>query len=200
MSDLDKFLNEFEDELDNRDKIEDKKSNLFDDIIKNLISELNKGSRNNQIVILKVDKFKDTFNYEGVNCYHNARRVLKCLVEDVLHLKDIEEDNLVFAKIIDEKEYIDSYKPIKCVCKRGHIVGIRYSYFIKGQSGCKKCADLENSGNSHWNYNDGRSLVIEALRHSVKSWKKEIKEIYGNKCPITGETSYLVVHHLTSFG
>lgn len=59
MSDLDKFLNEFEDELDNRDKIEDKKSNLFDDIIKNLISELNKGSRNKQIVILKVDKFKD---------------------------------------------------------------------------------------------------------------------------------------------
>ena len=59
MSDLDKFLNEFEDELDNRDKIENKKSNLFDDIIKNLISELNKGSRNNQIVILKVDKFKD---------------------------------------------------------------------------------------------------------------------------------------------
>lgn len=59
MSDLDKFLNEFEDELDNRDKIEDKKSNLFDDIVKNLISELNKGSRNKQIVILKVDKFKD---------------------------------------------------------------------------------------------------------------------------------------------
>ena len=52
----------------------------------------------------EVDKFKDTFNYEGVNCYRNARRVLKCLVEDVLHLKDIEEDNLVFAKIIDEKE------------------------------------------------------------------------------------------------
>ena len=102
-------------------------------------------------------------------------------------------------KIIDEKEYIDSHKPIKCVCKRGHIVGIRYSYFIKGQSGCKKCADLDNSGNSHWNYNDGRSLVTEALRHSVKPWKKEIKEIYGNKCPITGETSYLVVHHLTSF-
>lgn len=59
MGDLDKFLNEFEDELDNRDKIEDKKSNLFDDIIKNLISELNKGTRNNQIVILKVDKFND---------------------------------------------------------------------------------------------------------------------------------------------
>ena len=59
MSDLDKFLNEFEDELDNRDKIEDKKSNLFDDIVKNLISELNKGSRNNRIVILKVDKFND---------------------------------------------------------------------------------------------------------------------------------------------
>ena len=59
MSDLDKFLNEFEDELDNRDKIEDKKSNLFDDIVKNLISELNKGSRNNQIIILKVDKFQD---------------------------------------------------------------------------------------------------------------------------------------------
>ena len=59
MSDLDKFLNEFENELDNRDKIEDKKSNLFDDIVKNLISELNKGSRNNRIVILKVDKFND---------------------------------------------------------------------------------------------------------------------------------------------
>lgn len=59
MSDLDKFLNEFEDELDNRDKIEDKKSDLFDDIVKNLISELNKGSRNNRIVILKVDKFND---------------------------------------------------------------------------------------------------------------------------------------------
>lgn len=59
MSDLDKFLNEFEDELDNRDKIEDKKSNLFDDIVKNLISELNKNSKNNQIVILKVDKFND---------------------------------------------------------------------------------------------------------------------------------------------
>lgn len=59
MSDLDKFLNEFEDELDNRDKIEDKKSNLFDDIVKNLISELNKNSKNNQIIILKVDKFQD---------------------------------------------------------------------------------------------------------------------------------------------
>lgn len=59
MSDLDKFLNEFENELDNRDKIEDKKSNLFDDIVKNLILELNKGSRNNRIVILKVDKFND---------------------------------------------------------------------------------------------------------------------------------------------
>lgn len=52
----------------------------------------------------EIDKFEDTFDYKGVICYNNAIRVLKCRVEDVLHLKDIEEDNLIFVKIIDEKE------------------------------------------------------------------------------------------------
>lgn len=83
MNDLDKFLNEFEDELDNRDKIEDKKSNLFDDIVKNLILELNKGSRNNRIVILKVDKFKDITTTIGDYIHsHTLSEVKKLLNAD----------------------------------------------------------------------------------------------------------------------
>ena len=101
--------------------------------------------------------------------------------------------------IIDESEYVDCVKPIRCNCKRGHQVNIKYLFFLKNQSGCRKCANIENSGENHWNYGNGESLVVEALRHSINFWKKEIKELYGNKCPITHETTYLTVHHLISF-
>ena len=99
MSDLDKFLNEFEDELDNRDKIEDKKSNLFDDIIKNLISELNKNSKNNQIIILKVDKFQDITTTIGDYIYSHTLSEVKELLNTDKCIKLLGGKNKISQKL-----------------------------------------------------------------------------------------------------
>lgn len=95
-------------------------------------------------------------------------------------------------------KYVNASTPFKCVCKRGHEVNIILSQFLKGCSGCEICSHIENSGVNHYNYHGGTSKVLDYLRKSEKDWKKEILDIYDNKCVITGNTD-VVVHHLISF-
>ena len=52
--DLNNFLNDFENTLDNRGKIEEEKEDIFDDIVKNLLSYLNKDNLDE--ITLKVIK------------------------------------------------------------------------------------------------------------------------------------------------
>lgn len=101
--------------------------------------------------------------------------------------------------MVDEKEYIDCAKPFRCICKRGHEVNIKFLYFLHGQSGCKKCANIEQGSSKHWNYKNGNSNVEEALRQSIYSWKKDVLEMYENKCAVTKSKENVIVHHLVDF-
>lgn len=102
-------------------------------------------------------------------------------------------------RILDENLYVDSITPFECVCKRGHHVNIKFIYFLNGKSGCKKCADIEKGSINHWNYDNGNSKVLEALRHSIYFWRKEVRAKYGNKCLVTGASKNVIVHHLVDF-
>lgn len=102
--------------------------------------------------------------------------------------------------IIDESKYIDAQKPIRCKCKRGHEFDVKITLMIRGNSGCSKCAQLNSRGIKNPHYIDGRSSVVDCLRDTCNTWKKECKERYGNVCAVTGEKPHrLVVHHLKSF-
>lgn len=101
--------------------------------------------------------------------------------------------------MIDDKEYVDCVKPFRCICERGHEVEIKFMYFLKGHSGCKRCANIKQGGSNHWMYKNGVSDVEEALRKSIYSWKKDVRELYGGKCAVTGFKSNVIVHHLVDF-
>lgn len=101
--------------------------------------------------------------------------------------------------MIDESEYVDCVNPIRCICKRGHETNIKFLYFLRGQSGCKKCANIEQGGSNHWNYKNGKSDVEEALRGAIYAWKKDVIEAYGNRCAVTKSKSNVIAHHLVDF-
>lgn len=102
--------------------------------------------------------------------------------------------------MVDEKEYKDSTTPFKCICKRGHLVDIKFLFFLRNESGCSKCAVIDSRNKASWHYKGGRCSVNDSLRDVANSWKKKIKKSYGNVCAITGEKpERLVVHHLYSY-
>lgn len=102
--------------------------------------------------------------------------------------------------IVDEKEYKNSVTPFKCICKRGHLVDIKFLFFLRNESGCSKCAIIDSRNKASWHYKGGKCSVSDSLRDVANCWKKKIKKSYGNVCAITGEKAErLAVHHLYSY-
>lgn len=107
--------------------------------------------------------------------------------------------------VIEQSEYkrIGPYVkvdiPFSVVCKRGHETTLSFSYYLIGHSGCKKCADIEHTGELSPNWKGGTSEVIDDLRKSLKEWKKAVLIRDKFQCALTCEHEDLVVHHLTSF-
>ena len=96
-------------------------------------------------------------------------------------------------------EYIDCQKPLKCMCSKGHLFEIKFSYFLIGHSGCKACANENLKGEKHYNYKGGESEVIDYFRKHIKKWKQEVAKKYNYQCALTGARRDCVVHHLISF-
>ena len=96
-------------------------------------------------------------------------------------------------------DYIDAHTPFEVECERHHKTTLIFSYFLIGHSGCKECANIENSGENHYNWKGGESEVIESFRKSVKEWKHLVLKRDGFKCVLTNSNKDLVIHHLKSF-
>lgn len=102
--------------------------------------------------------------------------------------------------LLSPEEYRNCESTVLCSCKNGHTFHIKFSSFIAGHAGCKKCANEALKGNNHWNYKGGESEVIDDLRKSLLVWKKAIFAIYEGKSAITGQKNKsLVIHHLKPF-
>lgn len=103
-------------------------------------------------------------------------------------------------KIIDEKNYKDSAHKVRCICSQGHEFDLVFGNYLCGKSGCKICANAAMSGSKHWNFQGGKSEVVDSLRKAIKPWKVKIKNAYNGKCAVTGEApKRLDVHHLCDF-
>lgn len=98
-----------------------------------------------------------------------------------------------------EDKYTTCQSKMLCRCEKGHKFYIRYDWFLSGTSGCQKCAIENRKAIGNHNYQGGASKVSEALRYSLRNWKTAVSETYGNRCPVTGETENLTIHHLVSF-
>lgn len=99
--------------------------------------------------------------------------------------------------VLDDK--YDYRVPINCLCKRGHNVKIKFTFYLRGESGCTICQYIDQRGENHWNYQQGKSEVLDLFRKSIKSWKKKILERDNFKCCVSGETENLEVHHIIPF-
>lgn len=96
-------------------------------------------------------------------------------------------------------EYSGMNKKVKCICQNGHDCDIVLSYFPDHGSSCNICARNNLSGENHPNYKGGVSLLEDSIRQSLDGWKKDIRNVYNHKCPITGQYGInTTVHHLTS--
>lgn len=114
-------------------------------------------------------------------------------------LEDVQKKISERGYVLLEKEYLGAHEKMRCMCSKGHEFDLIFSQYLKGCSGCSKCAVVLKSGSNHPNYNGGNSKVIEALRNCVDSWRKQIMELYEFRCPLSGDTENLEVHHLQSF-
>lgn len=93
-------------------------------------------------------------------------------------------------------EYKNAETPFSAKCSRGHDITLRFTYFLQGHSGCRRCA---TTGNNSWNWKGGESEVIEVLRKSIKQWKKDILARDNYKCVLSDEKKDIVIHHIISF-
>lgn len=101
-------------------------------------------------------------------------------------------------EMLNENDYIDGYKPIKCKCSKGHIFDIKIGYLVVGKSGCRKCANEKLKGANHWNYKGGESEIIDLARKSLKEWREMILK-RDNYCCVFTQDKDCVVHHIDSF-
>ena len=128
-------------------------------------------------------------------CGHeiNTKKRIKYTLEvakDILKEKGYE--------MLNENEYIDGYKPIKCKCSKGHIFDIKIGCLVIGKSGCRKCANEKLKGANHWNYKGGESEIIDLARKSLKEWREMILK-RDNYCCVFTQDKDCVVHHIDSF-
>lgn len=103
-------------------------------------------------------------------------------------------------KIIDPNKYVNANTGVDCVCEKGHRFSLLFSLYLVGCSGCKECANAALRGSNHWNYQGGKSEVLDSLRKAIKPWKEAVKSAYSGKCAVTGEMQGRIdVHHLKPF-
>lgn len=96
-------------------------------------------------------------------------------------------------------EYINANTLVECICKNGHHCLMHLSEYIFRGRGCQQCVRDKMRGENHPNFKGGVSIIEDRIRHQLSDWKKQIRSLFSNKCPITGEFGLdCDVHHLTS--
>lgn len=104
-----------------------------------------------------------------------------------------------YGYLMIDDTFVDVATKTHCLCKRGHDCYLTISGIKTHRSGCQECAILDNSGENHWNYKGGISLLEDKIRYNLKEWKEDVRNAYGKQCPITGDAGLnAVVHHLYS--
>lgn len=97
-------------------------------------------------------------------------------------------------------EYTDARTPFEAICKRGHKVFLRYSYFLIGHSGCALCYGPDHRGENSSQWKGGSTEIRDFLRKSIKKWKRDVLIRDGFTCALSGiQNSQLVIHHLQSY-
>ena len=85
-----------------------------------------------------------------------------------------------------EKEYKGCHRKHLCLCPNGHQCYVVWSWMLRGQNGCKICAINERKGEKSHLYIDGSASMTDLLRTPLESWRKEVRLLYHDTCPITG--------------
>lgn len=95
-------------------------------------------------------------------------------------------------------EFTGGHNPCKCKCSRGHEFDLYFSEFLNRGRGCRECAIIDHSGINHWNYQGGgHQDTMDAFRHTIIPWKKEILKKANYVCDIDkNHTDNLVIHHM----
>lgn len=155
-------------------------------------------------LLFKCNKCGKNFYRDWSHIKRNRFQCPECGIhQGAIHKKYSKED--VIADIATRGytmtgEYVDARTPFDAICKRGHKVKLIYSYFKLHHSGCQKCCALDHTGSNHPNWKGGVTEIIDYLRKSIKTWKKEVLGRDSFCCIVSGEHSNdLVVHHLKSF-
>lgn len=96
--------------------------------------------------------------------------------------------------------YIGSHDKLKFRCLiHNEIFYLSWSCLQSG-IGCAKCAILKNSGETHYNWKGGISLVYVLLRLQVVDWRVDSYKKYDFKCDISGvKLENNVIHHIIPF-
>lgn len=159
---------------------------------------------NNSILTIRC-RCGETFTKSMAKFKNGQNRCPKCGKESLRKSKRKYDSEFV-KKAIKQSgysiigEYVDAYTPTKCICSKGHVFDLIFGEYIAGHSGCKQCANDMLKRENCWCYKGGITKVSFGIRESLETWKKNIKEAYGNVCAITGERpKRLDIHHLYSF-
>ena len=88
--------------------------------------------------------------------------------------------------VLLSKEYKDNKSKLEYICKRGHKTKITFSDLIQGK-GCRKCANIEMSGENSVHWKGGITEVKDRIRRDGRylGWQIISRKAYGGKCIIT---------------
>lgn len=138
------------------------------------------------------------FKRGQTHCAECGRKLLR-LSKMKYDIDTVRESLAKKGYILLDTEYVDCETPLHCRCSAGHEFTIKFSYFLVGHSGCKKCANENLRGENHYNYKGGESEVVDYFRKHIVEWKRKVAQKYNYKCALTGSKRDCVVHHLKSF-
>ena len=98
-------------------------------------------------------------------------------------------------------EYESALKKLKYKCKNNHISYITFNKLQQG-CGCRKCYNLRNTGENHFNYNSNLSDEDRLLNRDYSEYHKWRLDVYKKdnyKCVICGSNKSINAHHLYNY-
>lgn len=144
-------------------------------------------------------------NFNKIYSRHTHLQCRECMAKESSERQRLNFDYVLsFINNNSECEYIsgnyennDSKLLFKCKC--GKFFKKSYGHFMSGQTQCETCSKSKNTYGLQKLWTDKNSDAYKEIRRYLNSWRYMLLKQYLYKCPVTGETSDLVVHHIDSF-
>lgn len=100
--------------------------------------------------------------------------------------------------IILDDVFVNAASKLQVYCKIHDSIQLVNWRNLKYNKGCRKCGISKRSGESHHNWNGGRTELIPYFRQIISEWKLESMKSANYKCDITGEP-FTDIHHVYPF-